>query len=67
MAGLMLEAFLLYCPCGFASMVYLKQNAQHDAVSSPTCGWMIADVDPRLWNSNQWMVGQFVYMAALLS
>ena len=67
MASLMLEAFLLYYPCGYTSMVYLKQNVQHDVVSSPTCGWMISDVHPRLKNSIQWMVRQFAYMHALLN
>ena len=55
MASLMLEAFLLYYP------------TQHDAVSSPTYGWMISDVDPRLKNSIQQMLRQFVYMHALLN
>ena len=67
MASLMLEAFLLYYSCGYSSMVYLKQNAQHNAVLSPTCGWMIFDVDPRLKNSIQWMVRQFVCMHTLLN
>ena len=67
MASLMFEAFLLYYPYGYTSMVYLKQNVQHDAVSSPTYGWMISDVDLRLKNSIQWMVRQFVYMHALLN
>ena len=67
MASLMFEAILLYYPCDYNSMVYLKQNTQRDAVSSSTYGWMISDVDPRLKNNIQWMVRQFVYMHALLN